>query len=385
MKTKISNFFFLIVFGLFLTLTACHKTHQVKPEPTIPTNNITRSTSRSPAAPPPTLKTNPRESCESVAAFYNQGNDATEFKERVDLFKKALDQDCQEEKILAMIYNNLGDAYEQAGRYKEAIAEYKEAIFIKPDHLTPYIGLGNVYSKIGVHQEADSYYQQYLKRTLIKDKEQLHSSLSLRSKTRAVKPVPSETLYFGFDRADLTEGAQKQLEELLALLLDDEFSYYRFQLIGHTCSLGERPYNQWLSENRGESVKQWLKEHGYPAGYLEIIGFGEDKPIAENITEEGRKLNRRVEIKTVGLELKTKRSYRGEKEKDLLDKGHQSFSRGNYQEAASFYERALEIFKQDNFAEGIKTAHANFYLVYLELGDGEKAQEHYYEFLTMAE
>jgi outer membrane protein OmpA-like peptidoglycan-associated protein len=56
-----------------------------------------------------------------------------------------------------------------------------------------------------------------------------------------------------------------------------------------------------LSERRAAAVNNWLVKNGYTAAHLQITGFGKKKPVADNSTEEGRKLNRRVEIRTMGL------------------------------------------------------------------------------------
>ena len=98
----------------------------------------------------------------------------------------------------------------------------------------------------------------------------------------------------------MTQESERQLQELLAALGDEELKNYRFQLAGHTCSIGSDAYNQKLSERRANAVKEWLVENGYPADRLRVTGFGKRKPVADNSTEEGRKLNRRVEIRTIG-------------------------------------------------------------------------------------
>jgi outer membrane protein OmpA-like peptidoglycan-associated protein len=71
----------------------------------------------------------------------------------------------------------------------------------------------------------------------------------------------------------------------------------RMSVEGHTDSTGEPLYNQWLSERRAEVVRRMLlDEHGIPAEQVVALGHGEDKPIADNATREGRAANRRVEF-----------------------------------------------------------------------------------------
>ena len=67
---------------------------------------------------------------------------------------------------------------------------------------------------------------------------------------------------------------------------------------GDTDSIGTDAYNQGLSERRAESVRSHLVDRGVSASRLTAVGYGESQPIASNETEEGRALNRRVELKT---------------------------------------------------------------------------------------
>ena len=69
----------------------------------------------------------------------------------------------------------------------------------------------------------------------------------------------------------------------------------KFEIYGHTDSDDTDEYNQVLSENRANSVKDFLVKNGITAD-ITTKGFGEKKPIATNSTKEGKQLNRRVEI-----------------------------------------------------------------------------------------
>ncbi len=70
---------------------------------------------------------------------------------------------------------------------------------------------------------------------------------------------------------------------------------------GHTDSTGSDAYNQTLSENRARSVANYLSSHGVTAARIRSQGFGETMPIADNATDDGRRRNRRVEIKIVPI------------------------------------------------------------------------------------
>ncbi len=65
---------------------------------------------------------------------------------------------------------------------------------------------------------------------------------------------------------------------------------------GHTDSRGAREANLALSRRRAETVRSYLVSRGYPADKIEARGIGQERPVAENVTAEGRANNRRVEI-----------------------------------------------------------------------------------------
>ncbi|MGE5663798.1 MAG: OmpA family protein [Deltaproteobacteria bacterium] len=65
---------------------------------------------------------------------------------------------------------------------------------------------------------------------------------------------------------------------------------------GHTDSTGADQYNQDLSERRATRVRDVLTQNGVPAARLDVKGYGESDPIADNATEEGRQANRRVQL-----------------------------------------------------------------------------------------
>ena len=81
----------------------------------------------------------------------------------------------------------------------------------------------------------------------------------------------------------------------VALVLE-EFDKTIIVVAGFTDSVGSDAYNQQLSESRARSVTNYLKNKKITAVRFDTVGFGERNPIADNNTEEGRALNRRVEI-----------------------------------------------------------------------------------------
>jgi OmpA-OmpF porin, OOP family len=68
------------------------------------------------------------------------------------------------------------------------------------------------------------------------------------------------------------------------------------EIAGHTDNIGKEEYNKKLSQARADSIKQYLiDKFGIDSSRLSAVGYGFDKPIADNATEEGRQKNRRVE------------------------------------------------------------------------------------------
>lgn len=76
----------------------------------------------------------------------------------------------------------------------------------------------------------------------------------------------------------------------------EENETMEIEIEGHTDNKGSHEYNVKLSTQRAEIVRQYLLNKNVQPFRVKAIGYGEDKPIAENDTEEGRSINRRVEF-----------------------------------------------------------------------------------------
>lgn len=74
----------------------------------------------------------------------------------------------------------------------------------------------------------------------------------------------------------------------------------KVQVEGHTDSTGTEEYNQRLSEQRAQSVREYLVDQQVPAAAVTAFGFGESMPVSTNDTAEGRQQNRRVELVVSG-------------------------------------------------------------------------------------
>ena len=99
---------------------------------------------------------------------------------------------------------------------------------------------------------------------------------------------------FDVDSTQIKTGFESTLNKISSIV--NKYGKTHISLVGHTDSTGTNAYNQSLSERRAQSVKNYLIGQGVIEQRLAAYGMGEDKPRADNSTEWGRTLNRRVEI-----------------------------------------------------------------------------------------
>ena len=109
--------------------------------------------------------------------------------------------------------------------------------------------------------------------------------------------VVLEQVNFEFNSSALEFNARTLLDEL-ALCLKGQPGM-QLEVSGHTDDVGSQEFNLKLSQRRAESVRGYLAERGVDEQRLVAEGYGEFQPIADNATEAGRELNRRVEVKVV--------------------------------------------------------------------------------------
>jgi len=313
--------------------------------------------------------------CRKAVDVYNRACDVQDLEEEKLLLNQALSFGCSDAKILAKIHNNFADCLEKQGLLKEAEAEYRQAIQADPFLATPYLSLGDIYAKLNMKGKAENFYEKGFLLRNYRSPEDIILSLS---PTRSIKVVPSDTLYFGFDQAVLSDVAKRQLQALADALGSEELLACRFLLEGHTCSKGSEEYNQSLSERRAEAVLKGLTDRGITRDRLTAKGFGESRPIADNSNEQGRRRNRRVEIRTVGMATwGIQRGSHGpahSRALDLLHKGESYLAGEEYQPALGKFLEALDLFRQENDPQGIQAARMDLGLTYRYLGNWEKAK-----------
>jgi outer membrane protein OmpA-like peptidoglycan-associated protein len=111
-------------------------------------------------------------------------------------------------------------------------------------------------------------------------------------------PVQFHRILFVVGKAELKAEAEPTLAAIAACIHTYRPSQPTFLIAGHTDARGADEWNRRISLERASAIRAWLLAHGVgPAdGELRTEGVGEDRPVADNRTEEGRAKNRRIEL-----------------------------------------------------------------------------------------
>jgi outer membrane protein OmpA-like peptidoglycan-associated protein len=105
-------------------------------------------------------------------------------------------------------------------------------------------------------------------------------------------------IFFGFDSVELKRESVSELNKLSKLLQENKSIIV--EVAGYTDSIGTQKYNISLSERRAKTVVRYLTDKGIEPSRLKIKAYGASSPKGTNITDEGRALNRRTEVRIIG-------------------------------------------------------------------------------------
>jgi len=123
----------------------------------------------------------------------------------------------------------------------------------------------------------------------------LHIGLSKENMELADRSLKLITVHFDYNKSDIKPEFYPFLNRLAGMLLSHP--NYRLIVQGHTDNIGRKEYNYELSLRRANEISKYLVNKGVDETRIIIEGYGEERPIANNLTEKGRYLNRRVEFK----------------------------------------------------------------------------------------
>lgn len=107
--------------------------------------------------------------------------------------------------------------------------------------------------------------------------------------------LSDDSVKFPTDQDALSPEAEARLAELAQRLSSENRNVY-LEIQGFTDATGDERYNQRLGEARAEAVRRYLNKSGVALNRMATISYGEEQPVADNATPEGRAQNRRVSI-----------------------------------------------------------------------------------------
>lgn len=155
--------------------------------------------------------------------------------------------------------------------------------------------------EISIKVEASGY-MTHLATAEIRANEDAKPTLSLnkRPKNALVKIQGNELklsdkILFETDSAKILGQSSALLEEITEVLQKNP-NIEQVEIQGHTDNTGGREHNQKLSDQRAAAVRDWLVKAGVSSSRLTSKGFGQDRPLAPNVTEANRAKNRRVQF-----------------------------------------------------------------------------------------
>ncbi len=148
--------------------------------------------------------------------------------------------------------------------------------------------------------EAQDYVMETAPVVLAKDETKIQN-FKLRPVPKVGERIVLKGIYFDFNSAVIKPTSYPVLDDAARVLKAKP--KMRVEISGHTDSIGSDTYNQKLSYQRANAVKDYLmRYHNIESSKLVVVGYGESQPIADNRTKAGRDLNRRIEFKILSWE-----------------------------------------------------------------------------------
>jgi OOP family OmpA-OmpF porin len=116
-------------------------------------------------------------------------------------------------------------------------------------------------------------------------------------KFEMAKNYTLDNVHFDFGKASLRPDSFKELDELVSFMKNKET--IRIEIGGHTDNVGKDADNLKLSQQRAESVKNYLVKKGIAVARIMAKGYGASQPVADNAIDKGRQMNRRTVVRVL--------------------------------------------------------------------------------------
>jgi OOP family OmpA-OmpF porin len=116
----------------------------------------------------------------------------------------------------------------------------------------------------------------------------------IKEEVRKQVELASDKIFFKTNSAEILSSTYPKLDEVVEIL--KEYPELKLEINGHTDNTGRAEYNKALSQQRAEAVRDYLVKKGIAPSRLKATGYGDERPIVDNNTEENRARNRRVEL-----------------------------------------------------------------------------------------
>jgi peptidoglycan-associated lipoprotein len=111
--------------------------------------------------------------------------------------------------------------------------------------------------------------------------------------------LSNDKVTFPLNRFEISDEAKAIIDEAITPFKQENRGVF-FEVEGHTDATGPDAYNLRLGEDRAEAVRNYLRDqHGIALSRIEVMSYGESRPVVDNKTKENRGVNRRVVIKVL--------------------------------------------------------------------------------------
>jgi peptidoglycan-associated lipoprotein len=127
------------------------------------------------------------------------------------------------------------------------------------------------------------------------------NSESRRTAIAAARAALTATIYFDYDRSDITDESRAKLDAKVPILSQN--TAVRIRIAGHTDSRGSDEYNLALGQRRAAAAKRYLTDRGIDGSRIEIVSFGEERGTCSDESDSCWSRNRRDEFEITGGEI----------------------------------------------------------------------------------